>query len=141
MYTQLEDKSKALLSEVQKHPGFNARQLADVLTKTHTMVEVTSALWGLWNGRYITRTKSETKASNGMTPFAYWFKTDKPRSKKRGKVKRKYVRRVVPAVKPPMNVRSNVEILIAVKGVHETLTLTPVQVRDLYETLKALLGA
>ena len=148
MYTQLEDKSKALLETIKHCPGFNARQLADNLTQTHTMEQVSSALWGLWKGRYVTRKPSETKAGNGMTPFVYFHKTDKPR-RKRGKVKRKYVRRVSvqgtssdqgfrlkAGPKSDVEVSTRVRLRIGKQLFHATMP----QTRSLYAALKDLLG-
>ena len=158
MYSQLEEKNKQLLNAVKANPDCSARELADICTKTNTLGEVTSGLWGLWNGRYITRKKSDKKADSGMTPFVYQFKTEKPRMKKRGKAKRKYVRKspqsrvnevfnptVTPTVTPTPTsttyIKPAVELLIAVEGVKETLTLTPAQARELFIALKDLLGA
>jgi len=150
MYSQLEEKNKHLLNAVKANPDYNARELADVCTKTNTLAEVTSGLWGLWKGRYITRKKGDRKTDNGMTPLVYQFKTEKPRMKKRGNVKRKYVRKSPqsrvnevfnPTVTPTTYIKPAVELLIAVEGMKETLTLTPSQARELYAALKDLLGA
>lgn len=128
-----ENESRMLLAYVKNNPGLTSTEIAGGLTKTHTVMQVTSGLHSLWKGRYVTREKT---GETGRGPrFRYFFKTDHPRkSPKHTKRRGPYTKRA--PVATPSN---GVEILIAVKGSEETLLLSPEQARALHASLSVLL--
>jgi hypothetical protein len=156
MYTMLHDKSRKILDHVKAHPGQTALEIADALTATHTMLEVTSALYTLFNGRYVLRKKGEKKNAAGMALYEYTFKTDKPRMRKANGGKKKHKKAVKKvsdtqtiitgnalhqeAVKHIlMTAASNdVELMIAFKGSKETVVLSVEQAKALVAQLKQL---
>ena len=142
MLKQLKSASKIVLEYVKANPGKTSSEIV-VGTNTHAGA-VSGSLWALWVGKYITRSRSGIV---GRGPkFVYFFKTDKPRYKHRsvivqgGKTK-------APVVKDDRQLELNfgpdngVEILVAVKGIKETLALSPEQARALHASLSVLLGA
>lgn len=136
-----ENESRMLLAYVKNNPGLTSTEIAGGLTKTHTVMQVTSGLHSLWKGRYVTREKT---GETGRGPrFRYFFKTDHPRkSPKHTKRRGPYTKRPVaaPGAESVRNLPENgVEILIAVKGSEETLLLSPEQARALHASLSALL--
>lgn len=146
--------AKKVLKYVRSNPGCTSPQVIAALGPDVTPLKVTSLLWSMWKGRYITRKKSGVVGRGPV--FAYYFHTEKPRRKKGTVKKRKaggskvvkpMVAKVQPAwagppekIWPDLSGSNGVEILVAVTGTKETLTLTPSQVRALYASLKDLLG-
>jgi hypothetical protein len=141
MFKQLQGTSKAVLEYVKTNPGKNVNEIAAGVPGAHNSDDVAGSLWALWAGKYVNRSRN---GNTGRGPrFVYFFKTDKPRHKRRSVIVQGGK---APVVKDDRQMEldfapdNGVEILVAVKGTKETLALTPEQARALYTSLAALLG-
>lgn len=140
----MKQETLAVLDYIKKNPGSNVNQIADALTAKATKAEVSSALFSLWQGRYVTRAKGEAKNASGFPLFDYTFKTEKPRRRKaHAKRRRSYRPRVklqrteiIPPSAIPMV--GSVEVLLAFNGSKETIVLTIERAKELSEQLKSL---
>ena len=153
MHKQLQGNSKTVLEYIKANPGMNVNQISVNAPGTPTVDEVGSSLWALWNGRYITRSRSNIV---GRGPkFIYFFKTDKPRFKRRSHANAVVAKNTkqleldlsprpkaaaVSLDAPQTQAVSDVEIMVAVKGAKDTIVLTTTQARALYTSLATLLG-
>ena len=126
----LKDRSMRVLECIKSNPGATVNDLSDILTKTDTKEDVSQALWSLWVGRYVSRVRSATKRSaTNSALFEYTFKTVTPRKRphKNGAEASKEVKH-----------KPTVEIMVAIKGMKDTLVMTATQAREMMEQLKQL---
>jgi hypothetical protein len=134
MFNQMKDESKQVFRCIEANPGST---IEDIFQQTKlTKVQISSSLYTLWAGRYLTRVKGPAKNNMGLPLFVYTVKTETPRKKPRKK-------NPLPALQATMqekqkDQKTEIEVLIAVKGVKDTCVLTLKQARDLVEQLKTL---
>jgi hypothetical protein len=130
MFNQMKDESKQVFRFIEANPESN---INDIFRETKlTKEQISSSLYSLWAGRYLTRVKGATKSEMGMPLFVYTVKTETPRKKPRKK-------NPLPALHAaPKETKTEIEVLIAVQGVKDTCVLTLKQARDLVEQLKTL---
>jgi hypothetical protein len=117
-----------VLEYIKANPDSTRNMIAAGLKENKEVVS--SALYSLHIGRYVTRYVSQHKSEMGMQLFAYLFKAEKVKPKKR----KSNGSATITVVKPD----TSVQVLIAVNGAKETVVLTLQQVRALVAQFKQL---